>query len=168
MRVTTESSDPRPQPLDPMAALKRAWIWYLALFFTPVVLLALFGWARLLDTAPRLDPYHARAGFIASLFWIGFVGAAGFWLQERAFASYYKGIPVSPRDYLRGKLTCWICLLSGALIACILVFLSQALFPHVFAICIVYVFMATQYPNGRAMTHPHGDKDRAQLYAEPK
>lgn len=168
MRVTTESSDPNGVPLDKPGSLRRAWIYYGLMFFTPVVLLALFGWARLMDMTSRLDPYHARTGFVATLFWIGITGPLGFWLQERAFASYYKGVPVSARDYLRGKLVVWTCLVSGAVVACVLVFLSQSLFPHVFAICVVYAFMCTQYPNGRAMTHPHGDKDRAQLYADPK
>lgn len=156
------------EPFTPQVALRRAWVWYLVYLSLPIVMLVFHGWARLAGLDPALDPARARTAFIGNLFWVGLSGSAGFLAQEWYFRRYYTGTGVSPRNYLRGKLVAWTLLISGAFIAATLTWLTQALFPHLFALIVVYGFMFTQYPHGRAMTHEHGDKDRAELYAEPK
>lgn len=168
LRVTTESTDHRPEPLDGRRALRRAWIWFLAIILCHVVLLVFHGWTRSSNVAPQIDNLASSRAFIANLFWVGFSGAAGFFLQEYFFRSYYNGQPVSPVNYLKGKLVVWTLLSSGAFVAVVLSHLSHSLFPHLVTCAIVYGFMATQYPQGGAMVWPYGDTDRAQFYAEPR
>lgn len=167
MRLTTEATAGKVE-LDQMGAMKRAWIWYLGFLALPLVLVVFQSWPAMFDWHFKISPHEARVAFLATLVWIGITGPIGFLGQEFFFASYFRGVGVSPHDYLRGKIFVWSLLGSGAVLAALFIWLSQSMFPHMFSIAIVYPFLLTQYPDGRAMTYLHGDKDQAGLYAEPK
>lgn len=151
-----------------MSALRRAWVWYAVLMITPLALLMLQAWFWMADLAPAIGHSTSNILFICTMFWIGITGPLGFLGQEYFFRTYYHGQPVTPQQYLRGKVIVWSLLISGALVSTVLIFLSQNYFPHLFAVIVVYGFMFTQYPHGRAMFNTNGDKDSAELYAEPK
>lgn len=167
MRITSETTLRR-EPLDAQSALKQAWIWYAAILAVPFVAIVCHAVARVIDAQPFISEHASRVGFVATLLWIGLSGAVGFLGQEYYFASYFKGQPVTPKEYLTGKVFAWVCLMSGAMMAAVFMWLSQEAFPHVFAAIIAIIFTLTQYPNGRAMTSTTGNLDRPQLYEQPR
>lgn len=167
MRITSETTLRR-EPLDAQSALRRAWVWYIACLAVPFVMIVCHAAGKVIDAQPFISEQVSRIGFVATLFWIGLSGAAGFLGQEYYFASYYKGQPVTPKEYLKGKVITWLCLMSGAVIAAVFMWLSQEAFPHIFAAIIAFVFTITQYPQGDAMTLTTGNLDRSQLYQTPR
>ncbi len=167
MRVTTEATAGHIS-LDPMGALRQAWNWYIGFLLMPIVLFIAQGLLLHAGWRALLTPEQSRLAYVITLVWIGISGSLGFLGQGRFFRRYYTGNVVHAHDYLHGKLFVWTMLSSGALLASVFVVLSHSFLPHITTLVIIYPFLLTQYPQGRAMTSHNGNSIHAALYSEPK
>jgi len=162
------AGDRQPSHLSPSAALRHAWVWYLALGFIPFgMALAIIAALSLRDGPPA--PMSVKsAWFIGAILFQLIVGPIAFVVRSRMFRSYWQGHPVDSRTYLRGMLVVWMAFEIGGLLSLLGCFMSNSLVPCLLPAIAAFMFFASLYPNGRAMSRPIGNTDDPEIYEEPR
>lgn len=165
--MTTLTPPPKPVGLTPQFALQLAWIAWIVLLLTPLILLAGATPRILNQPAPRgAAAITADAWFIGVLAYVALAAPAAFFVRGRIFRDYWFGHPVSPRAYLTGSLVVWATLEVGgilSLVGCLVTASPPMLLPGL----VVLAVFTLSWPNGTAMT-ARGDTDDPERYSEPR
>ena len=131
LSIQTEAAGHR-RELRPTAALRQAWYWYLSLAFLPfLTFLAVVITLNYHDGALRkvLSDWRNTA-FIVPIVFLFVMGPISFLVRSRLFRSYWRGEPVTPRNYLLGMLAVWTTFeIASRLLSLLGCFVSNSLRP---------------------------------------
>lgn len=150
-------------------AMRKAWTCWLFLLVIPFLILLYAVWR--LEGADTIRPDVASGGhgwFIAAMAYLLVAGPASFFGRSHIFKAYWSGQTVTPQKYLAGMLTIWLALEIGGIFSLVGCLVNHALLPCLLPALIAFMFYATLWPSGRAMTRRVGNLEDPQLYEEPR
>lgn len=164
--VAVADSSPTTESCAIQSTLRRAWAWWLTLLVVPFMLFLTL--LLYLSMSPPKDMAIGRAYFVVSVFWLGAVVPASFFIRARFFRDYWAGGVCKPADYLRGTLSTWIAIEIGGLISLIGCFMSNSLTPNVLPAVVAFILFTPFWPSGEAMTLALGDEDDPEIMRHPR
>lgn len=154
--------------ITPTAALRQAWIWYLALAFIPFILFCSAVIYLNYNSEIPAGIVFRGGWFFGSIAFMLVAGPIAFAARSHLFRPYWRGEPVAPKSYLRGMLLTWFAFEIGGILALTGCFMTSSLLPCLLPALAAFMFFATLWPNGRAMVSPTGNTDDPEIYQEPR
>jgi len=153
-------------PLTPDEALRRAWLWWVALLLIPFFVF--LGVLLTLDAERPTNAGLANVFTMLSLVWILVTFPGAFALRSYCFRAFWEGRPVESRSYLRGMLTVWGAMEIGGLLALVGCLVSNQLMPCLLPAAAAFVFFTPFWPSGSAMEETTGAEDDEQIFHYPR
>jgi hypothetical protein len=165
-RGAADSSQSR--ELTPQAASRYAWWTWLTLLLAPFLLFLFVAYRLMDETGTARNHSNSTAWFIGTMAYLAVVTPLAIFYRSRAFAAYWRGEPVAPRDYLRGNLAVWLALETGGILALVGCLMTDSLLPCMLAAMAAFMFFVPFWPSGTAMVRPVGDQEDTGRYEEPR
>lgn len=154
--------------MTPHAALRAAWVAYLAMLFVPfAVFVAVFSWLNFFDSSPAHQAMRSQWLVAPIVFMIAF-GPIMFGIRGRMFHGYYRGQPVTPAHYLLGMILVWSVFEIGGIMSLVGCLACNSMTPCLMPAIAAFFFFTPMWPNGRAMARPTGHFDDPEIYREPR
>jgi hypothetical protein len=153
---------------SPAQALRLAWCSWLILLSIPALVFLAVMWRMVGGDLSALDGTASYRWFILTMVYLALIIPAAFFWRGHIFKAYSAGLPVAPRDYLKGMLTIWLATEIGGLLALIGCLVTNSLLPNLIPAMVAFMLFTPFWPSGRAMTHPVGNEDDPERYEEPR
>jgi len=154
--------------MDSRQALLIAWItWFVLASFPFFVFLAVM-FRQLYGEVIAAPEAVIHRWFVGTMILVGLIVPGSFFLQGRSFRAYWKGEPVSPRDYLRGMITIWMSLEISGLVALLGCWMTGSILPNLLPALVAFMLFCPLWPNGHAMTRPLVSEHDGADYEEPR
>ncbi len=155
--------------LTPTAALRRAWIVWLALLACPYILFLVLVWRITASDEVSRDMALAQRWFSASTVYLIVAVPAALFLRSHCFKSYWAGMKVTSRAYLTGSVILWASLELGGILSLIGCLMTHSLLPNLFPALVSFMLFASLWPTGAPMVCSNrGNLEDPEGYAEPR
>jgi hypothetical protein len=150
-------------------AMRAAWVSWLVMLVLPFLYFIYVLW-KLMGAEENTGSgiQMSDKWFLATMIYLIIAVPISFFGRSRLFKAYWTGKPVEPKNYLLGMLVMWVTMEIGGLLALTGCLVDHRPLPNLLPALVAFMFFATLWPSGRAMTRTTGNEEDPQLYEEPR